>query len=175
MKAIVIYKSKTGFTKKYAEWICEELKCDIGSYDKLSSNSIADYDFIIYGGGIYAGKVGGLKKIKSLLRDNSRVRLVVFATGATPAAVGDSIDTIWKSNFSEDELNRIPHFYMQSGISYEKMGFLDRLLMKVFTKMLSKKEDKSPEEVGCEQSIAKSHDISSKEYIKPLIQFIKEQ
>ena len=29
MKIIVIYKSKTGFTKRYAEWIAEELKCDI--------------------------------------------------------------------------------------------------------------------------------------------------
>ncbi len=25
MKTIVVYKSKTGFTKKYAEWISEEL------------------------------------------------------------------------------------------------------------------------------------------------------
>ena len=29
MSTIVVYRSKYGATKKYAEWIAEELKCDI--------------------------------------------------------------------------------------------------------------------------------------------------
>ena len=29
MKKIVIYESATGFTKKYAEWIAEELQAEI--------------------------------------------------------------------------------------------------------------------------------------------------
>lgn len=29
MRILLIYKSKTGFTEKYANWITEELKCDI--------------------------------------------------------------------------------------------------------------------------------------------------
>lgn len=29
MKTIIIYKSKSGYTKKYALWIAEELICDI--------------------------------------------------------------------------------------------------------------------------------------------------
>ncbi len=29
MKTIVVYKSKYGYTKRYAEWIAEELSCDI--------------------------------------------------------------------------------------------------------------------------------------------------
>lgn len=28
-KTVVIYKSKTGFAKKYAQWISEELHCDL--------------------------------------------------------------------------------------------------------------------------------------------------
>ena len=28
MKTIVIYNSKTGFTKRYAEWISEALSCE---------------------------------------------------------------------------------------------------------------------------------------------------
>ena len=29
MKALVIYTSQTGFTKKYAEWIAKRLKADL--------------------------------------------------------------------------------------------------------------------------------------------------
>lgn len=45
MRIIVIYKSKTGFTKRYAEWIAEELKCDILDYKNLSRLSIAEYEY----------------------------------------------------------------------------------------------------------------------------------
>lgn len=31
-KSLIIYKSKTGFTERFAEWICEELSCDMISY-----------------------------------------------------------------------------------------------------------------------------------------------
>ncbi|MGL5351808.1 MAG: hypothetical protein ACRDA5_00635, partial [Clostridium sp.] len=67
----------------------------------------------------------------------------------------------------------IPHFYMQSGLNYEKMGIVDRLIMKSLAKMLSSKNDKSKENYGCQQAIINSHDISSKEYIEPLVRFIK--
>lgn len=175
MKTIVIYKSKTGFSKKYAQWIAEELKCDISSYEKVSVAVIGEYDCIIYGGGIYAGRIGGLKKIKDLLVNKTNIKLIVFATGATPLAADEVIDTTWKGNFTEDELKIIPHFYMQSGLNYERMGFFDRLLMKVFSKMLSKREDKGPVEEGTQLAIASSHDISSKKYIEPLVQYVKMQ
>ncbi|MBU3132613.1 flavodoxin domain-containing protein [Clostridium gasigenes] len=173
MKAIVIYKSKTGFTKRYAEWICEELKCEISNYRNLNLSSLDNYDFVIYGSRIHAGKVDGLKNMKKMFVNNEGAKLIVFATGATPFEAKDNIDKIWKANFSEQELKTIPHFYTQSGLNYEKMGIGDRLIMKSLAKMLSSKNKKSKEESGCEEAIVKSHDISSREYIEPLVRFIK--
>lgn len=175
MRIIVIYKSKTGFTKRYAEWIAEELKCDILDYKNLSRSSIAEYDFVIYGSRVHAGKIDGIKKIKALFSDNEMSKLIIFATGATPLEVEDVINTIWKSNFSNEELKIISHFYMQGGLNYEKMGILDRMIMKILAKILSRKKDKSSDEAGFEQAIGSSYDISSREYIAPLIQFVKVQ
>ena len=67
MKGIIIYKSRTGFTKRYAQWISEELKYDIESYQDIRKDSIDQYDLVIYGGNLYAGKIDGLAKIKDLL------------------------------------------------------------------------------------------------------------
>ncbi|WP_242985386.1 flavodoxin domain-containing protein [Vallitalea okinawensis] len=175
MKTIVIYKSKTGFTKRYAEWIGEELNCDISNYEDFSQSSIVEYDCIIYGSRIHAGKVDGLKKIKTLVQGNGRSKLIIFATGATPLAAEDVINTIWRESFSEEELKAIPHFYMQGGLNYEKMGIGDRLIMKTLAQMLSRKKAKSSVEAGCEQSIGNSYDISSRKYILPLVQFVQKQ
>ncbi|TYQ18137.1 UNVERIFIED_CONTAM: menaquinone-dependent protoporphyrinogen IX oxidase [Acetivibrio alkalicellulosi] len=173
MKTIVVYKSKSGFTKRYAEWIAEELKCDIYAYENFTQNSIAKYDLLIYGTRIHAGKVDGLKKIKKLFANDKSFNMIVFATGATPSEAEDVINKTWKANFSEEELKRFPHFYMQSGLNYEKMGLIDRLIMKIFAKILSRKKDKNLDEVGCEQAIGSSYNISSREYILPLVQFVR--
>ena len=66
-KILVIYKSKTGFTKRYAQWIKEDLSCDIISYEKGMNLSFDSYDTVIYGGGFYAGKINGLNQFKKNL------------------------------------------------------------------------------------------------------------
>ncbi|MBE5960377.1 MAG: hypothetical protein E7256_03160 [Lachnospiraceae bacterium] len=170
MKTVVVYKSKTGFTKRYAEWIAEELKADLVDEKLFQRSAIASYDRIIYGGSFEAGKVQGLRKIKAMFDGNTISKLVVFATGATPATAQDVIESEWKGNFTAEELGRIPHFYMQAGLNYEKMGAGDRMLMKAFAKMLGSKKNKTAEEEGTVKAIQNSYDISSREYIKPLIE-----
>ena len=82
------------------------------------------------------------KKTKVLLANNEGVDIIVFASGGTPSAAEDVINKIWKASFSDEELNKIPHFYMQSGLNYGKMGMADRLIMKTLAKMLNRKKDK---------------------------------
>lgn len=172
MKAIITYKSKTGFTKKYAEWINEATKFDISNFDNISKASLITYDLVIFGSRVHAGRIDGLNKIKKFLSDNENVQLVVFATGGTPIEAEDVINSMWKANFTEKELYAIPHFYMPAGMNYENMNIGDKLIMKVFAKILSKKDDKSPTESGCEQAIGDSYNISSREYISPLLEHI---
>lgn len=169
MKKIVIYKSRSGFTKRYAEWISDELMCEIKDYKEISKLNLDDYDLVIYGGRVHAGSIDSLKKVKEILA-NKKCKLIVFATGATPIAATEEIANMIKINFAD---NSIPYFYMQSGLCYEKMGFVDKTIMKMLSKMLSSKKDKSDAESGAAIAISKSHDISSKDYIIPLIDYVK--
>lgn len=169
MKILLIYKSKTGFTEKYANWIAEELKCDIEKISNIQRIDFSSYDLIIYGSRIHAGRIDGLDKIKKLNLDN---KLIVFATGATPKET-NSIKEVWKNNLTESELISIKHFYIPAGLNYERMGFLDKVMMKMASMMLEKKENKSIEDIGMQNSIKKSYDISDKSRIKTLVDYIK--
>ena len=60
MKGIVIYKSKYGSTKKYAEWISERTGFDCVEAGKVNAKRLADYDTVIFGGGIYASGIAGI-------------------------------------------------------------------------------------------------------------------
>jgi len=46
MKIVVVYKSISGFTKKYVEWIAEELEADLLRLEKKDINIIFKYDII---------------------------------------------------------------------------------------------------------------------------------
>ena len=83
MKIVIIYKSRTGFTKQYAKWICDELQCEMVDYSDAGKLNLNKFDIVIYGGRVHAGKIDRLSKVRELLK-NKKCKLIVFATGATP-------------------------------------------------------------------------------------------
>ena len=172
-KILVVYKSITGFTREYAEMIAQEIDCTLMDFKKVTVETMSDFDTVIFGGRMHAGSVDGLKKAKELWKQSKASKFMVFATGATPNEAGSVIEEMWSNNLSADELLNIPHFYMQSGLRYEKMPFSDRLMMKVFCMMMDRKKDKNEYEKQFEGVISSSYDISSKEYIAPLVEALK--
>mgnify|MGYP000992876959 CR=1 FL=1 len=77
-KTLVVYKSKSGFTKKYAEWISRQLKAEIREASKVTVETLFDYDTIIYGGGLYAGGISGVKLITKNFKRLKGKKIAVF-------------------------------------------------------------------------------------------------
>jgi len=164
---VIIYNSKTGFTKRYAEWIAEELNCEAKPYGE----KVADGETVIFCSYVHAGFIRRLKIMKASFPD----KLIVAVTGATPAAAENVINKMWTENFTAAELESIPRFYLQSGLNYDKMGFLDRAIMKLVAKMVNGTQGDSEVETGAVQAMASSHDISSREFITPLVEYVRGQ
>jgi len=111
--------------------------------------------------------------MKSYCQDHPEKKLVVFATGAAPLTAKDAVNRIWSENFTQAEREAIPHFYLQGGLSYEKMGFFDRTAMKAVASLMSKKRAKDKEDAGFAQAIKSSYDVSSKEFITSLVDHVQ--
>lgn len=169
MRTLLFYNGKTGFTKRYSDWIAEELGCEVKPYKDFANTTINADEIIIFGSRVHAGRIEHLEKVKSKLNG----KLILFAVGATPASAEKAVNKMWSESLSESEIKSIPHFYMQGGLDYDKMGFLGRIIMKVVANLIGNKKDKSEDETGFAQSIKGSFDISSKEYAMPLVNFVK--
>jgi len=168
---LIVYKTKTGFTKKYVDWITETIDCQTAPFDQVNNVDINNYDIIIYGAGMHAGRIQGLKEFKKKVLNLVSKKIVVFATGGAPYK-DEIISKIKTDNFSADELNNINFFYFQSGMNYEKIGLFDKTIMKTYSKVLEFKNKKSDIEDGTSKAIAESYDHSSSEYIKPMIDYL---
>lgn len=175
---LVCYKSVTGFTKRYAEMIAEEMDCAILDFKNVTVETVSQYDTIVFGGRCYAGAIDGLKKAKELIAKGNIKNFVIFAVGATPVTAEETIQDAWKNNLTSDELLSIPHFYMQGGLRYEKMPLHEKIMMKTFASVMKRKiknkKDKTEEDMEYERIISSSYDISSIAFIEPLVRFLKE-
>ena len=125
MKILVTYKSKTGFTKKYAEWIAEELGCEAKDIKTITPKNVAEYDLVIHGGWILGGIINGYSKINSF----NPKQLIVFGVGFTPKAKADL-----KKMAEENKLGDTPLYYFEGGTNPPKMGFVGRKIVEMVTK-----------------------------------------
>lgn len=163
----IIYKSTTGFAEKYARWLSEELQCDLFPYEKRDAADLSAYETIIYGGGIYAGSINGIDWLKSKLPELEGKKVIVYATSAMPPEAAQ-IKEILAKNLSQKTDAQVKFFYLHSGLAYEKMGFKHKLMMKMFCKMLKKKDFETY------QVVRASFDHTSRETLKPLIEYCRE-
>lgn len=173
-KTIIIYKSSTGFTKRYAEMISEEIGCPLVDYKTATAEMMSGYEIVVFGSRAHAGKIDGYQKIKEMFHKSAAQSFVLFATGAMPATTEETIKEFWAQNLGA-ELPKIPHFYMPAGLCYERMSLPDKLLMKAAAAMMKKKKEKTAQDLEFERAIAGSYDISDRSYIKPLISLLKKQ
>lgn len=171
MKTIVIYMSKTGFTRKYAEWIANDLNADMYDISKVNVDMLADYDTVIYGGSLHAVGIIGVKFITvniGLFKDK---KVVVFATGATPPREAD-INEVRNKNFTAQQLKYIKFFYLRGGFDYSKLNLFDKFLMTLLKLKLKMKKELTPDERGMLASYNKPVDFASKKNIDEIIAYV---
>jgi menaquinone-dependent protoporphyrinogen IX oxidase len=123
MKIAVIYKSKYGTTRQYAEWLSEELGADLFSYEKFPKS---DYDLIIYGGGLYAGKFISMKNLTAK-------HMIFFTVGLSDPNTTD-FSKIIKQNFPKGLPEKSEIFHLRGGIDYEKLGPIYKMMMYMLNK-----------------------------------------
>jgi flavodoxin len=171
MKTLVIYKSQSGFVKKYAEWISQELKADIFESSKVNSKMLMNYNTIIYGGGLYAVGISGVNLIKKNLDKLKGKKVVVFGTGASPYRE-DIINDVKNRNFTAEQQKHIRFFYLRGGFDYNKLKPFYKLLMKLMKSILEKKKELTSDEKGMLDAYSNPADFTDKENIKELISYV---
>ncbi len=168
MKAVVIYKSKTGFAARYAKWIALKLGAEAVSYDRRRTVDLDGYDAVIFGCGIYAGRLNGANWFKKVLPSLSGKKLAAFAVGANPPESGMGQKAV-EGAFPRERFGRVKTFYFQGGLDYEHMNAKDRFLMKGLQTVLKKSGKQEALKV-----ISKSFDACAEDTVQPLVDFILE-
>lgn len=177
-KIVVIYTSKYGSTKQYAQWIAEELSADLFERDKVNLSKLKGYNTIIYGGGLYAGSIKGIKLIVKNFELIKNKNIIVFTCGlADPTAkenlraFNNSIEKI----FTKDMIEKIKFFHFRGNVNYKKLTPIHKIMMAVLKSSLKKKDPKTLTDENKEflETYGKVVSFTNKSSIIPLTELVK--
>lgn len=169
-KIVVVYQSHYGTTKQYATWLAKAIDAELFDRKSISPAQLADYDLVIYGGGLYAGGLLGV----SLVSKIKLKQLFVFTVGlADPAATDYSV--ILAKAFPNPAIQPDKVYHLRGGIAYQHLNIWHRALMALLIKKVKKipESDRSDEMSTMLATYGKAIDFTEITTLSPLVDDIK--
>lgn len=172
MKGIILYQSKYGATRKYAEWLSEATGFCTVETKKAKIDEVKGYDTIILGGGIYAGGIAGIAFLRKHISELKDKKIIIFTDGASP--YDEKFFCRLVDQNLKDGLKGIPCFYCRGAYDLEGMTFADRTLCKMLIKSVAKKDPDTLEvwEKALLEGRDQKRDWTDRSYIDPILEAI---
>ena len=173
MRGLVIYASHYGDTKTYAQWIAQALSCPAVTKPR----DLANYDVLIFGGGLYAGGVHGVKALTKHYPELQDKHLVLFTCGLADPGNPDNvthIDQALANALTPEMMNRVRRFYFRGGIDYHRLGPVHRAMMAMLRRYLLSRpaERLRPEDRQLLDTYGMRLDFRDQASIAPLVAYV---
>jgi menaquinone-dependent protoporphyrinogen IX oxidase len=167
----VVYKSQYGTTRQYAAWIAEALGARLFEASEVKAAQLADYDAVIYGGGLYAGGIDGIAAVTK----HPCKLLAVFTVGLADPAETDYTEII-KKNLTPEQLARTKIFHLRGGIDYKRLSLVHKGMMAMMKKMITKNPEAnlSGDDKLFLETYGGQIDFTDQGTIEPLLRFVRE-
>lgn len=176
-KTAVLFQSSYGSTKLYAQHIASILDADLFDLGASKKISLDNYDTVIFGGGLYAGKINGIKSIGSNANALVGKNLVVFTVGIGDPSVAVNAQQILKgvNKALPKNLMKSTHIYSFRGaLDSAKLKFIHKMMMKMLKGMLQKKkeEERTDDDRAILRSFEEKIDFTDMTSALPLIEYV---
>lgn len=174
MKTIVIYKSKYGSTKSYAEWIAEELSCKAVDAKDINADDLLKYDTIIYGGGLYAEVIAGVSLITKNIDKLRDKKIIIYTTGLTPPECREYYDTlVVEKNFKNGVSENIRMFNFPGKMVVSELSIVHKAAIKTLKKIMAEKKNPTEMERLLINLCDLDGDYSDRTLIDELVEYAK--
>lgn len=173
-KTAVVYATRNGSTRRYAEWIAGDCGADLIAVEQADIDDLVRYDTLVYGGCVYGGRIDGVSLIKNNRDLLEHTRLFVFTVGLTQPGDDAAFEQVLSRNFLEEERRGIQFFHFPGALDYQKLKLVQRPMLYLLKKSIQSKAEKNRTQL--EKYLLESYggkvDFTNQNYIGPLVQEI---
>jgi menaquinone-dependent protoporphyrinogen IX oxidase len=132
MKTLIIYQSKYGSTKQYADWIVEGLLADVRHVSSVDSTTLSTYDIVVFGSYLHAGKIVDIDFLTKNWTVLESKKIVLFTVSGAPAG-SEALTKAFEKALPQNIKQKIKWFQFQGRVV--KTDTKDTLLL-FFAKMM---------------------------------------
>ena len=171
-KGIILYQSKYGSTRKYAQWLSDKTGFPQAETKKASPDDLSSCDAIVLGGGLYASGIAGISFLKKNWQRLKGKKIAVFCVGASPA--DEKVLQQVAAHNLKGSLSGLPCFYCRGAWDEDVMTRKDRALCKLLQKAVAKKDPASyePWETALMEAMGQRCDWTDPRYLEPLLRYL---
>lgn len=160
---VIVYESKTGFTKKYAEMLASKTEMRMFPTSKLSEIDRAEE--VLFLGWMKVGKVQGLKKA-------ARYKVAAVCGSGTGKIAEPNVETV----IARNKLETTPFFYLRGGcLPLKGLRGMDKLALSMFVHMLKSRKSADDKTVESIDIIEKGFDGVREVNLLPVINWLKQR
>ncbi len=157
---VIVYESKTGFTKKYADMLAAKTKLKVFRIKEFLKTH--QEEEIIFLGWMKVGKIQGLDK----LRRHTIIAVCGSGTGRTAEPDTETV-------IARNKLEGIPFFYLRGGCHpLKEMRGWDKIMLSMFVKMLKSRKDKDEKQEEAISIIENGFDGVKEENLMPVMHWL---
>ncbi|VVB76614.1 Flavodoxin domain protein [uncultured archaeon] len=129
-KTIVIYRTKYGSTRQYAQWIAEELSCDAVPLADFDMGRLSTYDSVIFGTYYRVGKMVDIRFLIDNWKALGSKKVILFSVSGSPPD-NPEIKEKYEAQVPAEIRARLSYFPLRGRI--KNLDIIDTVLM-VFPK-----------------------------------------
>lgn len=127
---VIVYESKTGFTKRYADMLATKTGLKVFWVKELSK--VNHDEGIIFLGWMRAGKIQGLDKLR-------KYNVKAVCASGTARTAEPNTDAV----IARNKIEHIPFFYLRGGCyPLKELKGMDKIMLYMFLNMLKSRKDK---------------------------------
>ena len=178
MRILVTYASKYGTTKRYAQWIAEDLACDLRNSREVNAELLKSYDILIHGGGLYAGGLSGIQTIVKNYDAISNKRIILFSCGLADPEDPENVAHIeagLEKVLTPEMREKIRQFHLRGGIDYSRLGLTHKAMMAMLRTVILKKgyDNLRSEDQMMLDTYGGTVDFTNRESLAPLLSYVR--
>jgi menaquinone-dependent protoporphyrinogen oxidase len=163
-RVLIVYKSKYGSTRQYAQWIQKEIPSDLVDVETEGKPEFAKYDVIIFGSYMRMGRIVIAPLMIEAWNVIKGMKIVLYTTSGTPPQ-HPNIQKIFNKNLPEDIRKEITYFPLPGRMLKNDLSFFDKILVAI-GQIIEKDE-------SLRQLMSNDFDEMKGENLLPLLEYIK--
>ncbi len=164
----LVYTTKYGHTKQYADWLKEELDIEVKTINTFNAAQMLSYKLVIFASGVYNDKIQIMDFIKKQGTSINPSRIMIAAVTWFTNESEDAKPKLIEDNYPENFKNVVPLVILNSGINKKQINVMEKAQITAASLAINKHEERTSDDINALAIIKGYADQTSKDNIKYL-------